>query len=84
MRVPWGYLGNGIGCIGSVFCEAWGCIGSEMLSLEVPWRCHRGAIRVLGVSWRCLEDFMGWGPQCVMGVPWYSVMGYHEEALEVQ
>ena len=74
--MPWGCLGNGIGCFGSVFCEAWGCIGSEMLSLEVPLRCHWGVIRVLGVSWRCLEGFMGWGPQCVMGLGYLGIVSW--------
>ena len=58
--MPWGCLGSGIGCLGSVFCEACGCNGSEMLCLgnamEVLLGCHRG----LGVSysWGCLGGVM--------------------------
>ena len=35
------------------------------------------------MSGGCLEGFKGMGPQCVMGVPWYSVMGVIGDALKV-
>ena len=82
MGMQWGCLQSGIACLESVYCEAFGTIVGALeircCALEVPWRCHWGVIGASGVSWRCLESFMGWGPQRVMGVPWYTVMGYQE------